>query len=227
MNPFSSPSRRLDRNSLLLCFALLPLLPLPVLGAVPSGTPSATAHKDMSASHGALQHEARAVSAKHAEKTKTEDTKSSDPKKSGKPMLVASFGEWGAYLAQGKDKTCYALAMPKERQPGGLKRDPAYIFISQRPAENVRNEISIIMGFPMKDGSSAKAEIGNARFDLVVKGTNAWVKNPAEETPFIEALKRGSKLVISAPSIKGHVTTDIYSLGGLSQALERVQKDCS
>ncbi|HYP57335.1 MAG TPA: hypothetical protein VEQ35_03515 [Beijerinckia sp.] len=157
---------------------------------------------------------------------KSSDSKTADPKKSGKPVLVASYGDWGAFLAQGKDKTCYALATPKERAPAALKRDPAYVFISSRPGENVRNEISIIMGFPMKDGSAAHAEISGSTFDLVAKGTNAWVKNPAEEGQFIDALKKGSKLVVRAPSLKGNVTTDSYSLTGLSQALERVQKEC-
>jgi len=146
----------------------------------------------------------------------------------GKPMPVATFGDWGTFLAQGngKDKTCYALAQPKDRIPAALKRDPAYVFISNRPAENVRNEISIIMGFQMKDGSEARAEVAGTSFDLIAKGTNAWVKNPAEETQFIDALKKGSKLIVKAPSIKGNVTTDSYSLVGLSQALERVQKEC-
>ena len=158
------------------------------------------------------------------------DSKSAkaDPKagKGAKPVQVGSFGEWGAFTAQGKGKTCYALAQPKERAPASLKRDAAYIFISNRPAENVRNEVSIIMGFAMKDNSDAKAEIGNATFDLICKGTNAWVKNAAREGEFIDALKRGSKLVVKASSVKGNVSTDSYSLAGLSEALARVQKEC-
>jgi hypothetical protein len=155
------------------------------------------------------------------------DSKSGDSKKNGKPVQVGSYGDWGAFVAQGsKDKTCYALATPKERAPASLKRDPAYVFIANRPAEKVRNEVSIIMGFAMKDGAEARADIGGSTFDLVAKGANAWIKNPAEESQFIEALKKGSKLIIKAPSIKGNLTTDTYSLSGISQALERVQKDC-
>jgi hypothetical protein len=156
---------------------------------------------------------------------KTADTKSDE---AGKPVQVGSFGDWGAFMAQqgGKKKTCYALAQPKERMPATLKRDPAYIFISSRPAENVHNEISIIMGFSMKDNGEAQADIGGTHFQLIAKGTNAWIKNPAEETQFIETMKKGSKLVIKAASTKGNTTTDSYSLAGLSQALERVQKEC-
>lgn len=171
-----------------------------------------------------------APSSKTAKTEPSKPAKKTDPKadEAGKPLQVASYGDWGAFVATqgGKKKTCYALAQPKERAPSNLKRDPAYVFISSRPAENVRNEISIIMGFPMKDNGDAEAEIGTARFELIAKGSNAWVKNPAEEGQFIEALKKGSKLVIKAASIKNNMTTDAYSLTGLAQALDRVRKEC-
>jgi hypothetical protein len=160
---------------------------------------------------------------KDAKPTKDSDKKASDP---GKASPIGVFGEWGAYQTQGKQKTCYALAQPKTREPEKVKRDSAYVFISSRPAENVKNEISIIMGFPMKDGGEAQALIGDAEFSLIAKGSNAWVKNPAEEGRFIDALKKGSKLVVKAASTKGKVTTDTYSLAGLSQALDKVHKEC-
>lgn len=161
---------------------------------------------------------------------KGKDAKGKDAKgkdaRPGAPKQVANFGDWGAYVAQGKSKTCYALARPSSRAPATLKRDDAYIFISNRPAENVRNEVSVIMGFPMKDNSEPKADIGGTTFDLVAKGSNAWVKNPAEESQFIEAMRRGSKLTVKAASIKGNMSTDTYSLSGLSDALARVHKEC-
>ncbi len=167
--------------------------------------------------------------------TKKPDSGKTDKKKDAKgeskggakPVPIATFGDWGAFVAKiGKDKTCYALASPKDRMPAGLQRDPAYVFISSRPAENVRNEVSIIMGFAMKDGAPARADIGNAGFDLIAKGANAWVKNPAEEGQFIEAMKKNGKLVVKAASVKGNTTTDSYSLAGFSQTLDRVLKEC-
>lgn len=146
----------------------------------------------------------------------------------GKPVLVASFGDWGAYLSQkGKAKVCYALGQPKERQPAGLKRDAGYVFISTRPAEGVRGEISIMMGFPLKEGAAGgSASVGSNAFDLVAKGENAWVKNAAEEAQLADAMRKGARLVVKAPSVKGNVTTDTYSLAGFGQALERAQKEC-
>jgi len=164
--------------------------------------------------------------AKAAAKAEQSGASGADTTKFGKPSKLASYGDWGVFLAQGENsKTCYALATPKDRAPSGLNRDPAYVFISNRPGENVREEISVIMGFPMKEGG-ARAEIAGSGFDLITTGANAWIKNQAEEAHFIDVLKKGSKLIVKASSLKGHVTTDSYSLAGLAQALERVEKEC-
>jgi len=169
---------------------------------------------------------AKTKSAKPAAKAEQSGAASADTTKTGKPSQLANYGDWGVFLAQGENsKTCYALATPKDRAPTGLKRDPAYIFIANRPAENVREEVSIIMGFPMKE-AGGRAEIAGSGFALIAKGANAWIKNQAEEAKFVDALKKGAKLIVKASSLKGHVTTDSYSLTGLAQALERVEKEC-
>ena len=70
-----------------------------------------------------------------------------------KPALVASFGDWNVFVGQaGKGRICYTLAQPKSREPAGLNRDPGYAFISDRPTEGVRNEVSFIMGFDVAAG---------------------------------------------------------------------------
>jgi invasion protein IalB len=81
------------------------------------------------------------------------------------------------------------------------------------------------MGFSMKEGGG-RAEIAGSSFTLIAKGANAWIKNQAEEAKFVDVLKKGAKLIVKAPSLKGHVTTDSYSLTGLAQALERIAKEC-
>ena len=90
----------------------------------------------------ALSAGSQAETAKKAEKEK--DSKDA----AGKPALVASYGDWSVFRSQsGKSRICYTLAQPKTRDPEDVKRDPAYAFISERPGEGVRNEVSFIMGF--------------------------------------------------------------------------------
>lgn len=149
------------------------------------------------------------------------------PPPAGGPTLLQESGAWGAYSANaGKAKTCYALGKPRDRQPASLKRDPAYVFISHRPGEGVKNEVSIVMGFDVKPDSSPKAEIGGSSFDMVAKGANLWVKNPAEEGQFLDALRKSQRLVVKAVSKKGNATTDSYALSGIQPALERIGREC-
>src|SRR5208283_1980126 len=83
------------------------------------------------------------------------------PKKAAaaKPALAATFGDWNVFVGQaGRGKICYVLAQPKSREPDGVKREAGYAFISDRPAEGVRNEVSFIMGFDVAGGAAATAK---------------------------------------------------------------------
>ncbi|HEX2555354.1 MAG TPA: hypothetical protein VHL98_16770 [Microvirga sp.] len=141
--------------------------------------------------------------------------------------LIGTFGDWAVYAAQtGRSKICYALAQPAERLPKNLNRDPAYLFVSFRPAENVRNEIALVMGFATKEDAPAEAAIGPTAFALLPKGASAWLRNPAEEGQAIAAMRRGQSLAVKVQSARGNALTDRYSLTGFGQALERAQAEC-
>ena len=143
------------------------------------------------------------------------------------PTLIGQFGDWGVYVSQNpRSKICYALSQPKDRQPANLKRDPAYFFISTRPGENVKNEVSVMVGFPMKEASEASAQIGDVAFALYPKEGSAWVRNIAEEARLVDALRKGKDAVVKSTSARGNVTTDRYSLSGIAQALDRVAQEC-
>src|SRR5262249_17258953 len=69
------------------------------------------------------------------------------------PVRMGQFGPGGAYSAtpNGK-KVCFALAKPpsSKTNPPNRPRDPAYAFVSTRPAEKVSNEVSIMIGYALK-----------------------------------------------------------------------------
>lgn len=144
------------------------------------------------------------------------------------PVQLATFGEWGAYAAdaEGKGRICYVLAKPKERLPKDLKRDDGFLFISTRPAEGVRNEISFVLGFPTKDASSGEMVLGSTKYTVSTKGTSAWLKNAADDSNAIELMKKNKTMTVKTSSAKGNATTDHYNLAGLQQALDRIKKEC-
>ena len=145
------------------------------------------------------------------------------------PTLIGQYGTWGAYMAApGGKKVCFALAKPSSMKtdPPNRPRDPAYAFISTRPAERVTNEVSIMIGYPLKAGSEGSLEVAGNRYAMYTQGDGLWIKNAAEEDKMVDALRKGSEVVIKGTSSRGTETTDVYSLKGLSQALDRLAQDC-
>jgi invasion protein IalB len=144
-------------------------------------------------------------------------------------VLLGQFGDWGAYKASpGGKKVCFALSKPTAAvtDPAGRNRDPSYAFVSTRPAEKVKNEVSVIVGYPQKAGHDASATIGSASYVLYTQNDGAWVKNAAEEPKMVEAMRKGHDLVIKSESTSGTKTTDTYSLKGISEALDKVADEC-
>jgi hypothetical protein len=145
------------------------------------------------------------------------------------PTLIGQFGTWGAYSAtpNGK-KVCFALAKPSSSKtnPPNRPRDPAYAFVSTRPAEKVNNEVSVMIGYALKPGSESSVEVGGAAFAMYTQGDGLWIKNAAEEERMVEAMRKSADLVVKGVSAKGTETTDTFSLKGLAQALDRISQDC-
>ena len=100
------------------------------------------------------------------------------------PTLIGQFGTWGAYTATPNGrKVCFALAKPSSSKtnPPNRPRDPAYAFVSTRPAEKVVNEVSIMIGYALKPGSESSLEVGGSAYAMYTQGDGLWIKNAAEE----------------------------------------------
>src|SRR6266403_3612632 len=93
-------------------------------------------------------------------------------------------------------------------------------------AENVKHEVSVIIGYPFKTSSDATAEIGTTKFAMYTQNDGAWIKNVAEEARMVDAMRKGADLTVKGTSGRGTESTDQYSLKGLAQALDKIEQDC-
>ncbi|MEH2521513.1 hypothetical protein V1279_007086 [Bradyrhizobium sp. AZCC 1610] len=145
------------------------------------------------------------------------------------PTLIGQYGTWGAYTATPNGrKVCFALAKPSSSKtnPPNRPRDPAYAFVSTRPAEKVVNEVSIMIGYALKPGSESALEVGGSSYAMYTQGDGLWIKNAAEEEQMVSAMRKSAEVTVKGVSAKGTETTDVFSLKGLSQALDRLAQDC-
>ena len=145
------------------------------------------------------------------------------------PTLLGQYGTWGAYTATPSGKrVCFALAKPSSSKtnPPNRPRDPAYAFVSTRPAEKVTNEVSIMIGYTLKPGSESTLEVGGGSYSMYTQGDGLWIKNAAEEERMVDAMRKAADVTVKGISAKGTETTDTFSLKGLAQALDRIAQDC-
>lgn len=141
--------------------------------------------------------------------------------------FVARYEKWAAYVGEsGANKVCFALALPEDSKPDNVKRGPIYFYVSNWPGEKVRGEISVKQGYPLKESVSPEVTIGKDKFKLFGKDEGAYAQSEEADKRLVEAMKKGSEMVVQGRSTRGTLTTDRYSLNGIAAALERINKDC-
>lgn len=142
-------------------------------------------------------------------------------------VKTGAAGDWLIHRNAGDGpKICFAATLPKTKEPAGANRAKIVLYVSAWPKEGVKSEVSVKLGYRIKPDSPVTVTVGTESFQLFADDDRAYVANATEELKLIEAMKKGSKLVVQAMSTRGTQTTDTYSLNGLGQALQAVATAC-
>jgi len=140
---------------------------------------------------------------------------------------IGKFKDWESFvLSSNGKKTCFAQSIPVVRAPKKLKREPSRLFVSFRPDENIKNEISVTNGYDFKLKTPVIAKSGKKSYDLFSKGRFAWVVDNEDEIKLIVTMKKASRLMIVGNNDKGDQTTDHYSMMGFTKAYNAAKKSC-
>ena len=144
-----------------------------------------------------------------------------------KPVSSGTFKDWQVFTATTeKGKICFAQSKPKTRSPKNFKREPSKLFVTFRPQENIKDEVSVTSGHVFKT-SSVIAKSGRNNFSLLSKENFAWIIDEDEEKKFIKLMKKASNIMITANEPKGSQTVDHYSMIGFTKAYNTAKKSCS
>lgn len=143
------------------------------------------------------------------------------------PTLLKQNGDWAAYShGSGAAKQCFAMTTPKSKSPANLNHGDVFFFVSNRPAENIRMEPSILVGYNFQDNSKVTVDIDGQKFTLFTKGDGAWVESAPQEAALVAAMKKGKSMKVAATSGRGNPTGYTFSLSGISATLADVAKAC-
>ena len=143
------------------------------------------------------------------------------------PRSTGKYKNWESFVAEtDQGKICFAQTTPTKRAPGAIQRNQSKLFVTFRPAENIKDEVSITSGHDYKS-SSVTASSGKRKYSFFSQKDFAWLLDDQEEMKFIKLMKKATDLIIKARTVKGAETTDHYSMMGFTKAYNTAKKTCS
>ena len=137
--------------------------------------------------------------------------------------------DWETYIMNtDQGKVCFTQSKPVLQAPKNNPRE-ARLFISFRPGENIKNEISVTSGyeFNSKNAVMVKSGKNKYKFDLV-QNRFAWMSDEGNklEKKMIKTMKKGSRIMVTGYNQTGSSTIDHYSLLGFTKAYNATKANC-
>jgi len=141
---------------------------------------------------------------------------------------IGKFKDWEAFtVTENDNKICFAQSIPILRAPKKFERNPSRLFITFRPSEDMKDEVSATSGYTFQKEKIVKAKTGKKTYDFFSQEEFAWILDTEEEQRFIKAMKKASRVMIIGRTEKGKQTIDHYSLMGFTKAYNTAKKNCS
>ncbi len=142
---------------------------------------------------------------------------------------MGTHKDWETYVIKNNngEKVCFAQSKPVLQAPKKSKRE-ARLFVTFRPNEKIKDEISVTAGYDFNKKNSITASSGKYKykFDIAQQGF-AWIADVKQEKKMIKTMKRGSRIMITGYNEKGSQTIDHYSLIGFTKAYKATRANCS
>lgn len=147
-----------------------------------------------------------------------------DERPTGVTTVIAVHGGWSVVVAEtDRGKHCYATSTPR-RLPKTVSAQGAFVFVTTRPQDQVRDEFSAEFGH---NAAGALVRLGPETFELATRDDGAWIRDRAEEVRLIDAMRANSHMTVHATRPGGGITVDTYSLNGFADALAQARRQCA
>ncbi len=143
------------------------------------------------------------------------------------PTVLGEYGDWVAYYYRdAAGPVCYMASTPKKDEGKYTQRGDIYVVVTHRPNEKSYDVININAGYTYKSKSEAQIKIGAKTFYLFTDANKAWTKKTEDDKALVEAMKKGSRMIVDGVSFKGTKTKDTYSLNGFTSAYKAISNKC-
>lgn len=141
--------------------------------------------------------------------------------------LLGEHRSWSSYAASDTGgAVCFAMTKPTSVEPTPDGYSQAYIYITNRPAENVATEFNLVAGFQFQPDSMATVTVDGRAFNLFTQNDAAWLDDTSQSANLASAIRAGSRLSVEGTTAGGIKVVETYSLSGATAAQQSAASGC-
>ena len=141
---------------------------------------------------------------------------------------IGKFKDWETIvIINDTEKFCFTQSIPVLQSPKKNQRD-ARLFVTFRPNNKIKDEISTTAGYDFNKKNSITAKSGKYKYTFDIAQENfAWIADSKIEKKMIKTMKAGSRIMVTGYNQEGSQTIDHYSLLGFTKAYNTAKKSCT
>jgi hypothetical protein len=141
--------------------------------------------------------------------------------------LLGEHRAWSSYAAEAANgAVCFAMTRPESVSPTPDGYSQAYVYVTNRPAENIETEFNLVAGFPFQPDSQATVTVDGQEFNLFTQNDAAWLDDASRASVLASVIRAGSSMTVEGTTAGGIKVTQTYSLSGATAAQQSIGSEC-
>ncbi|MEZ5920504.1 MAG: invasion associated locus B family protein [Parvularculaceae bacterium] len=149
------------------------------------------------------------------------------PALAAEPQAVATYKDWSVFVYDtGSDKICFAATEATDKSPKAVQHGDIFFMVASWKSGAAKNQPSLRVGYNLKDGPDPTIRIGSDSWEMYPSENEAFIESSSSEQGLVTAMRKGATMRISATSSRGTATSYVFSLTGVSAALDRAAGAC-
>ena len=141
--------------------------------------------------------------------------------------VLGEHNAWSAYeTTESTNRICFVLSRPTATEPATVTAEDAYVYITHRPALDIRSEINLVAGYQFATDSEATLSVGDQQFALLTQDDAAWLADPSQAQTATQAIRAGATMTITGTTPDGQTVTQTFSLSGATAASTDIDEAC-
>jgi hypothetical protein len=143
------------------------------------------------------------------------------------PTPIATFKQWSVFTREIEgDRICFAATEARDKAPKSVNHGDIFFMVATWKSGAATHQPSFMAGYNLKDAPAPGVRVGSTKWTMYADQNEAFIESSADEQALVAAMRKGADMRVTAVSGRGTATTYLFSLQGVSAALDKAREAC-